>query len=170
MALRPLALALLLAALAGPLAAAEPEPVALAPLEHSRASLTVVARDGAETVYAPADLERLPTYRMVTTTPWREVPAAFEGVLLRDLLAAHGLEGLDAVEVTAENDYVAVIERVVWETTPVLVATRVDGRPHSRRARGPIQFVIDWDAYRAHDPLVSERHMVWMAARIAPAN
>lgn len=148
--------------------AAELEPVTLEPMRHADASLTVVASDGQTVTYTPDDLERFPTYRLVTTTPWREQPAAFEGVLLRDVLAASGLDTLDAINVVAENDYAAVVERTVWETTPVLVATRVDGKAHSRRARGPIQFIIDMDDYRANDLVLAERHMVWMAARIEP--
>ena len=119
--------------------------------------------------FTPADLETLPTYAMVTLTPWRERPARFEGVLLSDLLRETGLYDSAAIRVTAENDYITTIPRAVWTSLPILIATRVDGAPHSRRERGPIQFVIDMDAHRSTD-LAREEYMVWMASRLEAAD
>jgi hypothetical protein len=147
--------------------AGQPEPVALAAVKHAAASLEVIGTDGASKTYSPNDLETFPTYRLKTTTPWRQEAAEFEGVLLTDILAAHGLSDVPAIKVTAENDFTSVIGREVWQSVQILVATRVDGRPHSRRARGPIQFVMDMDAYSASDA-ASESDLVWMAARIEP--
>ena len=148
--------------------AGQPEPVELAPIDHVNASLVVVASDGTDTTYSPADLERFATYRMTTTTPWRDEPADFEGVLLTDILRASGLDGAASISVTAENDYRTVIEREIWESVDILVATRVDGRAHTRRARGPIQFVIDTEAFEGSN-LTSQSNLVWMAARIEVA-
>lgn len=144
-----------------------PEPVTLTPLSHNEAALAVRGGNGVERSFTPADLEKLPTYRMETTTPWRDAPAVFEGVLLRDLLAETGLSDLPAILVTAENDYTAVIPRAVWEDTDMMVVTRVDGAAHTRRARGPIQFLVDAETYA--EGLVTESHLVWMAARIEAA-
>ena len=96
---------------------------------------------------------------------WRDQPAVFEGVLLSDLLAAHDLQAAGDITVTAENDFVSLFSPEVLNATPILVATRVDGRPHSRRARGPFQFVVDADAFEQSEAL-EESHLVWMAARI----
>ena len=146
-------------------AMAAPKPVDLAPMHHKEAKLEVRVGDGSSAAYAPADLEAFPTYRVETTTPWREEPAVFEGILLTDLLAAHGLLDAPSIRVTAENDFTSVISREVWEAAPILVATRVDGRPHSRRSRGPIQFVVASEDY-VGSPIVTEAHLVWMAAVI----
>lgn len=143
------------------------EPVTLSPITHADAALVIVGADGTEVRYAPADLEALETYRMRTTTPWREEPADFDGVLLSDLLAANNLSDLEEIQVIAENDFVSSFPRDLWEAVPVLVATRVDGKAHSRRERGPIQFVIHSDDYAASN-LATEAHLVWMAARIEP--
>ena len=51
----------------------------------------IVAADGTEKSYSPADLEKFQTYSLTTTTPWRDDPADFQGVLLNDVLAANGL-------------------------------------------------------------------------------
>ena len=176
--LRPLLLlaALLLPALLLPAVPAHAAPpssafshVTLDPIRHQDASLTLVAPDGTETVLDPAALEALGAWRLTTKTPWREVPATFEGPLLSEVLAAAGLENVPAIAVVAENDYAVTIRREVWDSVPILVATRVDGKAHSRRARGPIQFVMDMAAYEASG-IAAERDWVWMAARISPAD
>jgi hypothetical protein len=163
---------LLIAAFAfvlSPLAAfCAPLPVELPPMNHAEAQLVIVDASGNESVYTPGELETYPTYRLTTTTPWRDEPAEFEGVLLSDFLAAHGLAGVDAILVTAENDYTATIPRAVWEQTAVLVATRVNGQPHSRRSRGPIQFVIAMEEFNSSE-VALEDHLVWMATRIEAA-
>jgi len=137
----------------------------LEPITHQQASLVIVGRDGVETSYSPAQLEEMATYSLTTTTPWREAPANFEGIMLRDVLQAHGLDTANTLLVTAENDYTTTLTRELVENVDIMIATRVDGRPHSRRARGPIQFIIDAGDFSASD-LTSESNFVWMAARI----
>jgi len=143
-------------------------PVKLEPIDHNRATLTIRDAAGVEYIYAPADLEAFRTYRVRTATPWREEAAEFDGVLLADLLQAHGLEDVGEIMVMAENDYAVTIPASVWTLAPVLIATRVNGAAHSRRARGPLQFVIPMAAYQAHPDIITEDHLVWMAARIQP--
>jgi hypothetical protein len=104
---------------------------------------------------------------MVTTTPWRSEETVFEGGLLQDLLRKHGLDQVGAIRVVAENEFESILESAVWEAAPILLATRVEGRPHSRRARGPIQFVVSMEDYDG-SRVIEERHLVWMAARIEP--
>lgn len=114
------------------------------------------------------ELEALGTYRIETATPWREVPAVFDGVLLADILARAGLAERDSVRIVAENDYAVIVPQEVWATHGALLATRVDGRPHSRRARGPLQIVFDMQA-RPDTGLASfEGNWVWMVAWIGP--
>lgn len=141
----------------------------LPPIEHREASLTLVSVAGTTAIYTPAEIEAYPTYSITTKTPWRDDPARFEGVRLRDVLAAHGLAQLDQITIRAENDFVVTMDRKVWEAEDFLIATRVDGQAHSRRARGPLQFVLDWDAYVTSD-VATESHLAWMAVEIAPLN
>lgn len=161
--------ALLTLTLTGPLKAAELSKTQLPPMQHLEATLTMVLPDGTRVAYSPSELEAFPTYRLETRTPWREQAAVFEGIRLRDLLAQHGFDQSASITVRAENDFTITMERRVWEGEDFLIATRVDGRPHNRRARGPIQFVLDWDAYQS-SAVASENHLVWMAAEIAPAD
>ena len=147
--------------------AANVETVDLEPIGHVDATLTVVDANGNETIYTPQDIEALGGYRMVTTTPWRNEETVFEGGLLQDLLRKHGLDQAAAIRVLAENEFESILESAVWEAAPILLATRVEGRPHSRRARGPIQFDVSMKDYGG-SPVIEERHLVWMAARIEP--
>lgn len=142
-----------------------PQPVSLEPVMHGEAALTIVDPDGATSVYPITMLEELPTYRIETTTPWRADPTQFDGVMLRELLEVNGLAGVDSIKVTAENDYAVTIPRALWDTVPVLVATRANGAPISRRERGPIQFVIGREDF-ANSDIPNESYLVWMAARI----
>lgn len=158
-----------LAALPLSAAAEAVAPVELESIRHGRASLSVSGPTG-EATYTPAELEALGAMRMVTTTPWRPDETTFDGVLLSELLETHGLLDVSAIRVIAENDYAVTIPAEVWETWPVLVATRVNGEPHTRRERGPIQFVLPMseDASAGEGPAV--HYWVWMAARIEPVD
>ena len=149
--------------------ASPPQPVELKPIDHLDATLTVRAHDGTEVVYTVADLEVFPTYRVTTATPWRPEPAMFEGVLLRDILSANGLDEVGSILVTAENDYTTKMTRDLWQSVDILVSTRVNGAPNSRRTRGPILFVIEQGVFESSN-LTSESNLVWMAARIEADN
>lgn len=141
--------------------------VELPVIEHMLASLDIETSDGAAMTYTPADLEEFPTYRIETTTPWRDEAAVFDGVLLRDVLEAHDLAELPAVRLVAENDFSTTIERPVWESAPVLIATRVNGEPLTRRQRGPLLIVVPQEEFERHE-FILERHLVWMISRIQP--
>lgn len=159
----------LLAFVAAPLFADDLKPVDLAPIAFNQATLTIVASDGTEVSYTPAELETFPTYTLTTTTPWREVPVKFDGVLLADVLSKNGLDSTATIVVTAENDYQTTFSRALLDTVDILVATRANDKAHSRRDRGPIQFVVGADAFTS-SALTSESNFVWMAARIEPAS
>lgn len=145
------------------------EPVVLPAIEHQTALLTVIDAEGVAHTYSPAQLETFPTYSLTTTTPWRDEAAEFEGILLSDLLAAHDIQDVATIEVVAENDFISVFDAEVWQTGAFLIATRVNGDAHSRRLRGPIQFVVDSGTYQSATQ-INESHLVWMAATIRPAD
>ena len=141
------------------------EPVEVSDTRFARATLTVMGPDGA-VEYPPSQLEELGTYELTTVTPWRADAAEFIGVRLVDLLAANGLEDAQATRVIAENDYAVTIHRESWINHQALIATRVNGRAHSRRERGPLQFVFDMSDEPETGEKTFEANWVWMAARI----
>lgn len=144
------------------------EAVALEPMSLNPSSLTVAGPNGVFE-FSGADLEALGAHRVTTTTPWRETPAVFEGVLLTEVLAIAGLENTAKIRVVAENDYAVELPRSVWTERPLLIATRVDGAPHERANRGPLQFVFPMNADRTTARSDFEGNWVWMAARIEAA-
>jgi len=154
-----------LAWMSGIVATAGPIEIGHQPMTLNRAELTVVGPQG-EARFSAEDLEEIGFHRLTTITPWRETPAAFDGVLLTDLLAANGLSGASAISVVAENDYTVVIEAETWKRWPILLATRVNGLPHSRRKRGPIQFVLPMSDDQTSGLAEHHNNWVWMAARI----
>jgi len=141
------------------------ESVALSPVSHLDARLTVIDKAGVQHVYTPQEIEEFPTYRITTTTPWRDDPATFDGVMLSDVLASHELGDAAAIQVTAENDYISMIPRPVWDANAIQIATRVDGAAISRPARGPFLFVTP-ASMLADGRDVAPHHLVWMARRI----
>ncbi|MEM7683909.1 MAG: hypothetical protein AAF293_03730 [Pseudomonadota bacterium] len=143
------------------------EPVSVDEVRFANASLTVATDEG-ETGYTPAELESFGTYAIRTVTPWRETAAEFVGVPLTEVLDAHGLAEAPAIRVVAENDYAVTIPSTVWTEHDLLIATRVDGKAHNRRARGPIQFVFDMSQDPGTGDEEFQRNWVWMAARIEP--
>ena len=163
--LRMCCVAVFLLIIGGIPAVAEPKRVVLPHVEHAVASLEVIGSDGQSTVYSPVQLEEFPTYEIETRTPWRDQPAVFSGVLLSDVLARHDLLSATMIVVTAENEFSATFDRRAMMAAPILIATRVDGAAHSRRARGPIQFVISEQDMKASGAF-DESHLVWMVTRI----
>jgi hypothetical protein len=71
------------------------------------------------------------------------------------------------IQVIAENDFISELPAVVWDTDNVLIATRVEGKAHTRRMRGPIQFIIPATLYE-NNPDMREAYLVWMAHIIRP--
>lgn len=141
------------------------EPVDVEKTRFAKAELTVKSGER-DFSFSPAELEELGTYTITTDTPWRETPAEFVGIRLTDLLDATGLQDASALRVIAENDYAITMDRDVWMNHDLLIATRVDGRGHTRRARGPIQFVFNMSENPATADQDFQSNWVWMAARI----
>lgn len=146
---------------------ADVQAVTLEPLRH-RAATLVVQGTGGDQAYSPAQIEALGAHRMITRTPWRDQETVFDGALLSDILAANGLLDAPAIRVIAENDYAVTIPAAIWKNFPVLVATRVNGEPHNRRDRGPIQFILPMDDEASLGGGENLSYWVWMAARIEP--
>ncbi|MEH6470450.1 MAG: molybdopterin-dependent oxidoreductase [Halopseudomonas sp.] len=107
-----------------------------------------------------AMLQALPQHHFTTTTPWTEGAHRYDGVLLKDLLAAVGARG-SQLTLYALNDYHATIQLAPLRDYPILVAMKADGRPMRVRDKGPL-----WLLYPMSDfpQLDSKKHhvgMVW---------
>jgi hypothetical protein len=87
-----------------------------------------------------AEIERLPIYQTTLTTHWGQ-RGTFQGVLLTDLLKAQKLIGrpLSLVALDGYRDDLSVSD---IESSPAILATRLNGRPISYADKGP--FILLW--------------------------
>lgn len=97
-------------------------------------------------VFDLAMIEALGLREVVTPTPWTDGPQRFSGIDPRALLAAVGATGRE-LEATALDDYRAVVPVEDLERYPMLLATRVDGRPMRVRERGPLWLIYPWGTH-----------------------
>lgn len=93
-----------------------------------------------------AELRQMNQATIRTKTPWIGQVASFEGVLVRDLLAAARVAG-KSIRVRALNDYAIEIPIEDIAKYDVILATRLDGRPMSVRDKGPYWIMYPFDAH-----------------------
>jgi hypothetical protein len=128
------------------------------------ALLTVYSGEG-ERVFGRAELEGLPQHSFTTSTIWTAGRPTFSGPPLVDVLSSARISQ-GSVELVAINDYrVSINLEDLAERVPIL-ATRIDGRPFSRREKGPLWLVYPYD----HDPAFRSETIyarsIWQVIRI----
>lgn len=120
--------------------------------QEATVRLTVIGRDGTQTLFTDADLDRLDPKTIDTTTYWTDGVQHFEGVLLRDVLAVAGIDPTLAdarLEAVAHNDFTVVIplaDAVEWD---VILARRMNGKALTLRDKGPLWIVYPRDQHEA---------------------
>ncbi|MDR9394256.1 MAG: molybdopterin-dependent oxidoreductase [Roseovarius sp.] len=98
------------------------------------------------------DLKALPAASFETPTIWTAGVQRFTGVRLHDLLEAHdiasGQNAADGVELAlhAINDYRVFVPLSEIRADGALVAYERNGAPMSRRQKGPLWVVFDYDS------------------------
>jgi hypothetical protein len=124
-----------------PSLAAQIEPV-VTPLPAVAAGGTVLTIKNGTTKAALtlADLERLPLKQSTVKTAFG-LEGTFQGVLLNDLLAAHGLANTAKITVIAGDGYVISFSHEEMAASPGMIATRLDGKPINDSARGPLLLI-----------------------------
>lgn len=110
-------------------------------------------------------LAALPKSTVVTGTPWTNGESRFEGVLLRDVLAAVGAYGT-SVRAQALNDYAATIPIAEAFAFDVLVAWKQDGRLLERRDKGPFWIIYPWSQHPELDDRIHRQRAVWQLFRL----
>ncbi len=106
------------------------------------------------------DLLALPQHRLVTATTVTDGRPAFDGFLMRDLLAAHGAAGT-VVVAGALNDYQMEIPIEDFERFDVLGALFMDGAPLTPRDKGPIWIVYPRDDHPELEDIRFDTRWVW---------
>jgi hypothetical protein len=90
-------------------------------------------------------LESLPHTTFTTKTPWYNGPVTFEGVLMRDLMNAEGLNGKRVV-VTCLDKYSVEIPFEDVKNYNVILAYKRDGKYMPISDRGPLFVVYPYDS------------------------
>ena len=112
------------------------------------------------------DLAALPQVVVKTENEFSDGVVSYRGPLARDVLAELGLERLNTVRLVAANDYYVDIPTSDFADYDVILAMEADGKPLSRRDKGPLWLmypITDNDALR--DPIYLRR-LIWQVVRI----
>jgi hypothetical protein len=152
-------LAILAAILATPPASAAALPALRGAVVLELRGAITETNDGRSARFDIAGLQSLPLAEINTVTPWTEGETRFEGVLLRDLLAAVGAQG-SRLHAVALNDY-AVDIPVADASLDVLVAYRMDGQALSVRDKGPLWIIYPLSQHPGIAGPDTEGKMIW---------
>jgi hypothetical protein len=90
-----------------------------------------------------AMLEAMPFTVIETITPWTDAIARFEGPLARDLMKRVGARG-SRLLATALNDYTVEIPIKDFESYPVILAMKMNGKILRTRNKGPLWVIYPW--------------------------
>lgn len=91
-----------------------------------------------------AELDKLPRGEFTTSTQWTQGPTTFRGVMGQALMRSLGATGT-LVEAHALDGYTIDIPLDDFETTPLLIADQMDGKPLPKE-KAPFWIVYPYDA------------------------
>lgn len=100
-----------------------------------------------------------------TKTPWTDSVAEFEGVLLRDIMAAVGAKGA-SIHAVALNDYKVDIPAADYSSNNVIVAYKLNGHILRVRDKGPLWVIYPWDDVPALRSEMTYARSIWQMNRI----
>jgi len=86
----------------------------------------------------------LPQHGFETRTPWDDGTQRFEGVLLKDVLAAAGARSA-LIDAIGKDDYRASLSDIDLERYAVLLAFRQNGSDLTLRTLGPLRIMFPFD-------------------------
>jgi hypothetical protein len=112
------------------------------------------------------DLAALPQTTVATETEFTDGVVEFRGPLVRDVLVHLGLDHAEELRFIAANDYFVDIPTGDFRDYDVILAMEADGKPLSRRDKGPIWLMYPIsDHSELRDPLYLRR-LIWQVVRI----
>ena len=113
-----------------------------------------------------ADLADLPQVEVRTENEFSDGVVAYRGPLVRDVLAKLGLDRLQNVRFVAVNDYYVDIPTSDFADYDAILAMEADGKPLSRRDKGPLWLMYPIsDNAALRDPIYLRR-LIWQVIRI----
>ena len=110
-------------------------------------------------------LATLPQTSFTTTTTWTDGPQTFQGVLLKDLIAALGATG-STISLRAANDYSIIMPMADVKEDGPMLAYLMNGKPMSLRDKGPIWMVYPYDLNEAFRTEETYSRSIWQLVLI----
>jgi len=110
-------------------------------------------------------LKALPQHSFTTSTTWTDGKATYQGVLLKDLIAAIGAYGT-TITITALDDYANSLPITDAKDDGPMLAYLVDGKTMSVRDKGPLWLIYPFDDNADYRNEEVYAHSIWQIARI----
>jgi hypothetical protein len=111
-------------------------------------------------------LAALPQVTVRTENEFSDGVVAYRGPLVRDVLAKLGLDRLEQVRFVAANDYYVDIPTEDFRTYDAILAMEADGKPLSRREKGPLWLMYPISDHSALKDPIYLRRLIWQVVRI----
>lgn len=110
-------------------------------------------------------LDAMERVSIKTATPWYDDVMTFEGVPIKTVMDFVGAKGND-LRVIALNDYVSEVPMQDVETTGVIFASAINGKPIGIRERGPIFIIYPYDSDVALQSQTYYGRSAWQVAHV----
>jgi hypothetical protein len=110
-------------------------------------------------------LEAMTPTTITTSTIWTDGVHSFQGVSLKDLVAALEIQGA-TLRATAVNDYAVEIPLSDAVEGGPIIAYRIDGNEMSLREKGPLWVIYPYDANADYRKEVIYSRSIWQLDRI----
>ena len=101
-----------------------------------------------------------------TTPPWTQGAHHYRGPTLSAVLAAQGIPDARKIAVSALNGYQQVVDLALFDGVPLTLVRQEDGKPLTRRNKGPLWLLIPFTTYPKLDVPAIHNCMVWQVTRI----
>lgn len=147
-------------------AIALPTPIGKVVLTVTGSPAHATTNDGPTSFFDLAMLQALPQTGFSTKTPWYLQPRRFDGVLLRDLLAAVGAPQGASVRAGALNDYRVDIPVEDVTQNGALLAYLLDDKPMTVREKGPLVIVFPFDDRPELRNAVHYSRAIWQLSKL----
>lgn len=107
----------------------------------------------------------LPQTHIDTSTQWTKGVHRFSGPLLADLLSRFSA-GPGDLRLAAINSYSVTVNRNLITQDAPIIANRIDGKPFSRRNKGPLWVIFPYDRSAKYQGELVFAASVWQLSQI----
>ena len=112
------------------------------------------------------ELDALPQLTVETSTPWTDGKNAFSGLSLADLAALAPAGEVISADLVALNDYMASVPAEDWQSLPLVLASRMNGKTIPVYEKGPFWLIYPVDELDKPLAQAYVARMVWQVASI----